>query len=335
MIPIEGSYDPVIIKYTCLPRKFKIGKCVLVFTFLQMDDDKMRLALICNEELVHSPQIASIEDYFCERVDHKLYVMPRNDLHHDRLKDIGIYFVMGGDGTLFTLTHYLRKGFIVGIHADQDKSVGHFMGLSLARERLRGEGCLQEKMVSLVEGIASNSGFVKSVFGLYYRLKGHIRKATGITVPVDMAFNEYALGNNLFGRPSKYRLSVLTTGSSPPAREWQRSSGVICSTMQGISGWVRHILPQDRYDEVMAAYSIKMNQTVPELFYIVREPMNDAVLESGFATQLVIESDTAGGIVSLDGFNEVPFERNDEVVIEVSTHPLWLLRKNIDFSRFH
>jgi len=293
----------------------------------------MRLALICNEDLVHSSRITRIKDFFEDRKEHSLVVMPRNDLHHDRLRDIGIYFVVGGDGTLFTLTHYLRKGFVAGIHWDQDGSIGHFMGLSLEREKLSGRDCLQQKMIALVEGITRNSGFVTNAFGLYYRLKSSIRKATGITVPVDMAFNEYALGNNLFGRPSKYRLSVLSPGNDPPAREWQRSSGVICSTMQGMSGWARHILPPERYEDIMADYRGKKDQTVPEFFYIVREPMSDVTLHSGFATQLILDSDMAGGIVSLDGFNEVPFERNDEVIIEVSTYPLWLLKKNVDFSR--
>ena len=66
---------------------------------------------------------------------------------------------------------------------------------------------------------------------------------------------------------------------------------------------------------------------------MVREPMGPMELRSGFTTQLTLTSDMVGGIVSLDGFNEVPFERNDEVLIEMSTYPLWLLRKNVDFTR--
>lgn len=292
----------------------------------------MRLALICNEELVHSPQIEKIRSYFDDHSRHSIQVMPRDDLHNDRLRDIGVYFVVGGDGTLFTLTHYLKKGFIVGIHAGEDKSVGHFMGLSLAEEKLSGKGCLQDKMISLADSIGLNRGFIENSFHLYHRLKAHIIKATGITVPVDMAFNEYALGNNLFGRPSKYHLSVLSSDSTPSHREWQRSSGVICSSHQGMSGWSRHIMARDRYDGLIEEYKRKANQKIPEFFYMVREPMGPMELRSGFTTQLTLTSDMAGGIVSLDGFNEVPFERNDEVRVEMSNYPLWLLRKNVDFD---
>ena len=106
----------------------------------------MRFAVICNEEFLHSPQIEKIVDYFQDHSHHSLEIMARNNLHHRKLKGIGIYFVLGGDGTLFTLTHYLKKGFIVGVHTCQENSVGHFMGLSLSTETFSGKNCLQEKM---------------------------------------------------------------------------------------------------------------------------------------------------------------------------------------------
>ena len=308
----------------------------------------MRLAIISNEELIHSPMIKRIVDYFSDHTDHTMEVMARNNLHHQRLKGVGVYFVLGGDGTLFTLTHYLQKGFIVGVHAGEDNSIGHFMGLSLAKEKLEGDGSLQEKMASLVNSIESNKDFTERAFVFYHRLKAYINKATGITVPVDMAFNEYAMGNNLFGRPSKYFLSVLSEGTRSSPGEWQRSSGVICSTLQGMSGWSRHIvapsLPRSSdpslahndnpldYETIIGEYRRKVRQKIPEFFYMIREPMHRIEVNSGFTTKLTLTSDMAGGIISLDGFNEVPFERNDEVVVEVSDYPLWLLRKGVDFS---
>ena len=308
----------------------------------------MRLAIVSNEELIHSPIIEKIVGYFRERSDHSIEVMARNDLHHNRLKEVDVYFVLGGDGTLFTLTHYLRNGFIVGIHAGDDNSIGHFMGLSLERDKLEGPGCLQEKMAALVNSIGSGKNFTERAFVYYHRLKAHISKATGITVPVDMAFNEYAVGNNLFGRPSKYYLSVLSGGEGKRPCEWQRSSGVICSTLQGMSGWSRHILahscpgsgvtpvtadaPDVDYETIIEEYRGKVRQKKPEFFYMVREPMHEVDLKRGFTTRLILTSDMAGGIISLDGFNEFPFERNDQVVVEVSDYPLWLLRKGVDFS---
>jgi len=256
--------------------------------------------------------------------------MARNNLHNRELKGIGIYFVLGGDGTLFTLTHYLKKGFIVGIHTGQENSVGHFMGLSLADERFSGKNCLQEKMEAILENTGSNEDFTNRAFSLYHRLKGKIKKATGITVPIDMAFNEYALGNNLFGRPSKYSLSVLSDSSISSRKEWQRSSGVICSTLQGMSGWSKNILTEEQYERFMERYDKMPNS---EFFYLVREPMHRIEYRIGFTTRLTLISDMAGGIVSHDGFNEVPFDRNDEVVVEGSPYPLKLFRKDVDFTK--
>ncbi len=288
----------------------------------------MRFAVISNEEFLQSPPIEKIMEHFRGHPDHSLEILARNNLHHRLLKGVGIFFVLGGDGTLFTLTHYLKKGFIVGIHTGQEKSVGHFMGLSLATESFSGKFSLQQKMEAILENISSNEDFVERSFSQYHRLKAKIKKATGITVPIDMAFNEYALGNNLFGRPSKYALSVLSDGSIPSRNEWQRSSGVICSTLQGMSGWSKNILIEEEYDSLMNQYNKKENS---EFFYIVREPMHRIEYRIGFTTRLKLISDMAGGIVSHDGFNEVPFDRNDEIAVEGSPYPLKLLRKDVDF----
>ena len=289
----------------------------------------MRFAVVCNEEFFHSPQIEKIVDHFTDHPDHHLEIMARNNLHHRELKGVGIYFVLGGDGTLFTLTHYLKKGFIVGIHTGLENSVGHFMGLSLATERFTGKNCLQEKMEAILENTASDEDFVERSFSIYHRLKGRINKATGITVPIDMAFNEYALGNNLFGRPSKYALSILSDSSIPSPMEWQRSSGVICSTLQGMSGWSKNILNEEQNEMFMENYN-KMENS--KFFYLVREPMHRIEYRIGFTTRLTLISDMAGGIMAHDGFNEVPFDRNDEVVVEGSPYPLKLFRKDVDFT---
>lgn len=310
----------------------------------------MEMALICSEELLHSTVVEKISLFFDNDPLASLTVLARTNLDHCSLKNYDLFFVLGGDGTLFTLTHYLQKGYIVGIHAGNDRSVGHFMGISLAQERLSGQGCLQEKMKLLGEKAIEEreAGATASpTFTKYNRLKACIHKATGTSLPVDLAFNEYAIGNNLFGRPSKYLLSLERDDTAGPVHpssrgEWQRSSGVIVSTYHGMSGWVRHLLCGDyvqkengskiskdgsHYVDIRRDYLNKGHMDNSEFFYIVREPMHDVTKLSGFTRKLTLTSDMAGGIISLDGFNEYPFERNDRIVIEMSQRPLQLFSK--------
>ena len=50
----------------------------------------------------------------------------------------------------------------------------------------------------------------------------------------------------------------------------------------------------------------------------------DYVNINGFAKKLEITSDMHHGVVAVDGFRDFPVERGDKIIIEMSTHPIWM-----------
>ncbi len=330
----------------------------------------MRIVLVCSEELQHSILVERLRAFFGKREDMDLLILSRNNLNHADLEGVSLYFTLGGDGTLFTLTHYLKEGFIVGIHSCGERSVGHFMGLSAKDPMERENGNLPKLMLKLALEVRSKGERISALashFSRYQRLEARIERATGITIPVDLAFNEYAIGNDLFGRPSKYVILVHEDegGEGDIKEEWQRSSGLITSTYHGMSGWISYVLCDHcyhgqtrpngggnnkritgsdgilydqinpgptRYENIMEEFKYSVERDAGKFFYIVREPMDRVNLKMGFTSKLVIVSDMASGIISLDGFNEYPFERNDRIIIEMSDEPLYLLRKDVSLN---
>ncbi len=230
-------------------------------------------------------------------------LLRRDELHQSKLQDVDVIVVIGGDGTLFYSTHYVLEGHFLGLHIGNKHSKGHFFKVQSVED---------VKTVLSAIGSGDTSGFRQ-----FPRLTAHIYTGTGREYRLDKAFNDYAIGNSKFGLPSKYY--IKTAGGE---EEFQRSSGIVVPTLQGMTGWAKNIIPDefDRYnDEYLAQED---NSLFP---YFVREPMDDDYLDvRGFTKKLEIISDMHSGIVAVDGFSHFPVERGDRIIIEMSSHPIWM-----------
>jgi NAD kinase len=226
----------------------------------------------------------------------------RDELHQSKLQDVDVIVVIGGDGTLFYSTHYLLQGHIIGLHLGNKHSKGHFF-------KVQDVDAVKSILARMEAG--DRSGFEQ-----FPRLTADIITGTGREYRLEKAFNDYAVGNTMFGLPSKYYIKT-----ADGEEEFQRSSGVVVPTLQGMTGWVRNIIPGDfeRYDGEYR--SQKESALFP---YFVREPMEDYLDVRGFTNRLEIVSDMHLGVVAVDGFRHFPIERGDRVVIEMSTHPIWM-----------
>lgn len=231
-------------------------------------------------------------------------VLSRNNLNTRSLA-VDAVVVIGGDGTLFYATHYLQTGYLIGLHIGDNNSKGHFFKAKSVAE-------VKKILKRLEKGDTAG-------FGKFSRLKASVVTATGRVYSIDKAFNDYAIGNTKFGLPSKY--SLHTDEAEKP--EFQRSSGIVVPTIQGLTGWAKNIA-QDSFKGVSKKYCACQYTKFP---YLVREPMEDYEHPLGFTKKLTITSDMHEGVVAVDGFRQFPIERGDTIIIERSTQDLWLYNR--------
>ncbi len=190
---------------------------------------------------------------------------------------------LAGDGTLLTLSHYMTCGTVLLVHARREGSAGHFA-----------VGHLD----NLSEVLNAGRFTVRDV----PRLAATIRRASAAPdTHVDLAFNDFYLGNLQPGRLSKYR--VLD--------EMQVSSGLIIATPQGLTGWAANVHPlrEIPLDE------IRRRMGGDRFVFVSRETFRDVRYhhEFGFASGLDVEYLSDHGSVQPDGFDQWNVKRHDVV----------------------
>lgn len=223
-------------------------------------------------------------------------VIYRDDLHYDKIDKSDIIIVLGGDGTLFTTTHFIKNNYIpiIGVGCGTEN---YFMKSNY------------KDVPKIIVNMLIN-GHVN--FKEYYRLHCQVITSTGRYYHIDPCFNEYAIGNNLFGRPSKYKMNI-----KPNVDCFYRNSGMIVSTLQGMTGWIKNCYPKNVFDKLVKEYESNPDK----IFFHMREPMTDDSINHGFVSRIELEIDMVGGLISLDGFKEFPVERGDRIIIEKSKNP--------------
>ncbi len=280
------------------------------------DEAPPKFVIVLKEDITNpNPIVSNISNAIGEAVEEPfIKVISRLHLHWKDLQDAELVFSVGGDGTMLRTTHYMRMGKIVGIHASDSKSKGHFMSYDH-----------DEKLDNVIAYLKSSKDIdsTNKFFTRLPRLKAEINQATGDVLTCNRAVNDYYIGNDVAGHPSKY---LLTLPLCQPA--YQRSSGVICSTFQGMTGWVVNLFRNrmDQYEKIRDEYLQKHKNLSSEFFYVVSQPMDDTKYEYGFTNQLTITSEMVGGVVALDGFTRINFDRKDEVDVRLSSHPVWVLK---------
>lgn len=208
--------------------------------------------------------------------------IPRGDATQDAL-DGKLVVALAGDGTLLTLSHYMQEGTILLVHARGEGSAGHFA-----------VGHLD----NLSEVLNAGEFEVRDV----PRLAAVIQRASAAPdTHVDLAFNDYYLGNLDPSRTSKYRVNG----------ERQYSSGLVISTPQGLSGWAAHVHPlRERPIE-----DIVRDLGPDDFVWVSRETPRDSdyKYEWGCASSLEVEYLSDHGAVQPDGFDQWNVKKHDVV----------------------
>jgi len=200
-----------------------------------------------------------------------------------------IVLVVGQDGLVPNAAKYLSGQLVIGVNPDPEEYDG-----VLCRHTPDQIGFLLE----WAEEVLGSGGEIPrgSPFAVERRTMGVAERDDGMRL---FALNEFYVGHQTH-QSSKYRLEVSAQ------TERQSSSGVICSTGTGCTGWARSIVSQR---------NLSANLPQPwtrSLAWFVREPfpsvstgtnLNFGVLSEG--QRLVLYSEMGeGGVVFADGIEQ-------------------------------
>ena len=210
--------------------------------------------------------------------DQRRIRLDRADLDRFLFAPDDIVLVIGQDGLVPNTAKYLQGQLVIGINPDAERYDGILCPHSAA-------------------SIAALLNWANKGEGPEYRVQ---HRAMAVAEREDgqrlLALNEVFVGHRSH-QSARYRISANGR------EERQSSSGVICATGTGSTGWVRSIVEQRRLD---------ISLPIPEqrqLAWFVREPfpsvytgtkLDSGILESG--GQLMIHSEMGtGGVIFADG----------------------------------
>jgi NAD+ kinase len=201
--------------------------------------------------------------------------------------------VVGGDGTFFAASHYVKETPMLGINSDPSSSLSLFSCCD--RKSFR------EKLDRAIEGMLPGTNL--------NRMEIAINKKTLPT----LAFNDVLFTHRNPAAMSRYTLAV------DGKKESQRSSGIWISTASGSTAGIR------------AAGGKRMAITSKRLQYRVREPYTwpnpDYTFTAGYAQkQIALDVQMTEAALWLDGSRlRYDLELSDHVTLTTGAHPLLVL----------
>lgn len=214
-----------------------------------------------------------------------------------------IVLIVGQDGLVPNVAKYLRGQLTAGINPDPLSVEGVLCAHAPA------------ETVSLLEWLEHGTGRLR----VSPRVMAQAQREDGQTI---LALNEVFIGHASH-QSARYRLQTDS------GNERQSSSGVICSTGTGATGWARSICTQMG----LPVESLPGPEEAA-LAWFVREPWpsiaTGAKLRSGFLKdgRLVLSSEMGtGGVVFADGIetDRLEFLEGQTVVVDVAPHRLNLV----------
>jgi len=242
--------------------------------------------------------------------------IPREQLLEQDTRN-ALVIIAGGDGTLLGASHRILDNYsiVLGVRLNS-KSKGYY-----TTTNLNGLAYLVARVL--------NRKFVGYKIDRLPRLECVMHTDSGNWVKTDLAINEFLISNTCPYLPSRYTIKVVDNrGYEEGAGEYQRSSGVVISTMQGFTGWVKNIpgsIEPDNPENISVVVRECMESTkvCNKVF-----PYNlTSFLVDTSHQKLFIISEMHRGFVVPDAFDEYPFNRGTEIEIRMSDHPLNLVRR--------
>jgi len=236
--------------------------------------------------------------------DQRRVRVDRGDLDRFLFAPEDIIVIVGQDGLVPNTAKYLRGQLTVGINPDADRYDG-----VLCRHA-------PHKMAELL-------AWVQREGAKGYRIE---RRVMAVAEREDgqrlLALNEVFIGHRSH-QSARYRIRVADR------QERQSSSGIICATGTGSTGWVRSISEQRGLDVPLP------RPEQPRLTWFVREPFpsvyTGAELDFGYLEdqdRLLVNSEMGeGGVIFADGIesDRIEFLSGHRVTIRVAANTLNLV----------
>ncbi len=219
-----------------------------------------------------------------------------------------LIIVLGGDGTLTSISHNILDGTpVMGVNSnpinvDPQGSVGFY---------------LDSNMSTFPEDIR-NALDNKCIINSMPRLQATITTTSGNIMKSDPALNDLLIANSQQYMPSKY---VLKRGV---IEETQHSSGLLFSTFFGQGAWFRHVcdIEEMKFDmeDVAKNYLVVARDLNRDLRDVIPNAYMDWTSE-----ETTIVSNMHRGYVVPDGWNEIQFIRGASIKVDLKAPPLNLI----------
>lgn len=234
--------------------------------------------------------------------------LAREKVEKSDFVDRDLIIVLGGDGTLTSISHnILGDTPVMGVNSDPqaenpEGSVGFYLDSDMQTFSADVRAALD----------------AEAILNKMPRLQAEITTTSGNVMRSDPALNDLLLSNTQQYMPSKYRLQRGEIDVR------QQSSGLLFSTFHGQGAWFRHVCDIEHMffesSEINSHYLV----VARDLHRNVRELEPSAYFEWTDEATL-ITSDMHRGYVVPDGWDEVHFVRGASVRVGIDAPVLNLL----------
>jgi hypothetical protein len=232
----------------------------------------------------------------------------RERVQKQDFEDRKLIIVLGGDGTLTSISHNILDNTpVMGVNSNprgsnKQGSVGFYMDSDMStfskdiRDALSGK-CISNSMP---------------------RLQAIITTTSGNILKSDPALNDLLVANSQQYMPSKYSIK------RGEINELQHSSGLLFSTFFGQGAWFRHVCN-------IEGMKFDKNELDKKYLFVARDfnrdlrDINPKAYMDWTSEETTIVSNMHRGYVVPDGWNEIQFTRGANITINLKAPPLNLI----------
>ena len=272
--------------------------------FEGVHDIALKKMIKCLDELKNDLSISS---------DYKV----RERVQRQDFEDRKLIIVLGGDGTLTSISHNILDNTpVMGVNSNprgtnKQGSVGFYMDSDMSTFSKDIRDALSDKCIS-------NS---------MPRLQAIITTTSGNILKSDPALNDLLVANSQQYMPSKYSIK------RGEINELQHSSGLLFSTFFGQGAWFRHVCN-------IEGMKFDKNDIDKKYLFVARDlnrdlrDINPKAYMDWTSEETTIVSNMHRGYVVPDGWNEIQFIRGANITINLKAPPLNLITfRNSMFSK--
>jgi len=268
-----------------------------------------------NFEEVHDAGLMALRGVLEARAapHHHVDYTPREHVQRSDFIARDLVIVLGGDGTLTSLSHNIDAATpVMGVNShprydDPEGSVGFYMDSSIAT--------FEEDFARVLGGTA--------IVNELPRLQAVIDTTSGNRFTTDPAMNDLLIANTHQYAPSKYHLRRGEQHTQ------QQSSGLLFSTWLGQGAWLRNAMSEDEFGELERRID---GDEVDDCYFVLARDLPVAQrLGAPWSwadwteATTTITSDMHRGYVVTDGWDEIQFNRGATIAVNLKAPKLTLL----------